>query len=388
MKQHHRIQRSAAAALLLLLASTAEAARRWTEEFAANRGRPERIVVLPPISNIVRAKVTEAEPMIKETETFERHVVDQVGRELRALGYTVDTESLSPGALASDPKLSDQVRQVRERAEELMAQYYDARKDIASGRFSIGDTAIPLGRATGADGLLVLHAQSVIPSKGVKTMAVLSGGYAPTETALHAILFHAATGRLEAVYVGSTLGGILKDPEKIAMNVVDSTFGRYPAKGQLLKAKRTKKKAAAEEVATQEEKEPDEDEEAVVAEFEKLYASRAAAAGERTQDGPAVDARSILDTAPDARPEPTLQIVFAPQPGELTAHLRNTTSAPLQVSIDLEPWRRLEAGQELQLDLAPGTHSVLVVDESGTELARSEWVVGGERQEAAEIRPR
>jgi hypothetical protein len=162
-------------------------------------------------------------------------------------------------------------------------------RDIRLGRFSIGDTALPLAKATGADGFLLLASRSIAPSKGRKALAaILGGGWAPPLTQLVGVLVDGRSGRVDVVMVGQSLGPVLKNPAAVARTVTESMLQRYPRKDEVLKAKRPK---GAQAVDEDEPTREDLAEEQVLAEFESLYARRASG------EAPPTPAAAVADTA-------------------------------------------------------------------------------------------
>jgi hypothetical protein len=222
-------------ALLLLPASTS--ARSW-QHADLETSPPRTVAILPPLASITRGHVNEAEPMIKETQALESAVAAHAVEFLTKLGYTVDRHALSTDACSSDRELQAAVVQVQSRVDELLPTMSEKPKSIREGRYSIGETAVPVATASKADALIALRASAVVPSKGARALTgVLSGIFnlipmvPTTHTELIAVVIDGKTGLVEGLFVGVEGGPVLKDPDRVGTRVVDEAFMDYPRPG-------------------------------------------------------------------------------------------------------------------------------------------------------------
>ena len=267
----------------LAIASAAAGARAtsWHHpEFALSR--PETLAILPIEASITRGKVNDAEPMIKESGDLERALLETVASELRAKGYAVDDTTLQRHATAAGGDLQDAVQRVASRIEEALGVMSSKPRSIREGRFSIGDSGLPLAAATRSDGLVLLRARSIIPSKGTRALSgVLStvfGGipYVPTtKLEVLAVIVDARTGELQAVFDDVVSGPILKETAKVGAEGVRAAFHGYPRKGEQLRlTKRDRRELERQEAERPSRATPAVEPSAsadVVAEFEKAY---------------------------------------------------------------------------------------------------------------------
>ena len=417
-------------------------------DFTEGLQRPERWLILPVESSITRGRLTDAEPLIKETKAIEQALTHEVERALVEGGYEVDIHSLSVDALSLDEGLDRATGEVRSRAFELLAQAGRDAKGIARGRFSIADAGLPLAAATGANGLVIVQSRSLIVSKGNKALAAVLNpfnlvGATRTRTELLVALLDLRDGQLLAVLTGGDIGAVLKNPEEVARQVVDSAFRQLPAHDRAQAAKRKFREQAPardlrpvpqaegpasdevltafEEVASEWEGQaghpepggsltPESEAPAAspapgqgveAAASEEVAPSEAAATGREagpsgtsaTSPEPVGEAagslRDMFDSPPEARPEPELQVVFLGEPGPTALRIRNMAREPSRVSIGRRPWRLLPPGESLDLPVEPGSHQILVAAaEVDRELARAAVIAGEGRIAIVELWPR
>lgn len=432
----------AVSVMLLALAPAREArASSWeSPEFAAAIGRPKRIALLPAQSSMVRTRVNDALPFVKETRALEEALRSAAEAELKAAGYEPDVDSLSPEKLAADRELQALVRALETQVGGIVDVASGKPRDIGRGRFSVGEAVLPLAQATGADGFLWMQSQSVVPSKGQRTLgsifSVMAGTYAvpSNRTQLVAFLIDASTGDLASVTVAQTGGAVLKEPVKVAQNVTKELFRQWPAHATARRV--SDKRLAAEQAATKPvvplEGQAVEELE-IIARFETAVASleRDASLGltehietrdEFTQAGQPVAADGALPAepvslfespgstaaaaspplaaavqpaaaaGPDGRTPkimwsapaqpPSRQVVLQMLAGTPGVDVRNGTRERLVVSVDLSDWVELAAGQEHAFDVGPGSHRILVATPGGAELARASVLVSSSRAKA------
>lgn len=422
--------RRALALVLALAAGSAAHARSWEHAaFASGSRRPARLLVLPPVSSMVRAHVNEGEPMIAETAVLERHLAELTAARLRQGGY--DVEILTPADLEGDRELADLVERFQARANETLSVAVQSPRDVRRGRFSLGDVAAPLAAATDAEGFLVLRAQSIVPSRGTRGLSgVLStvfGGlpYVPrTKTALFAVEVEGRTGDVLALFHGQEPGAVLKRPERVAQRVVREAFGDHPG----LDERRRVARSDAEVVeGAQEEAEPaapaamdeaallarfeaaasgaedpadvaspeaDEPEEETVAERSDFAPEGPVSLRAEAPDAPATavadtaaEARAILDRPAVERPPPTVQFILQVTGGEPALAIVNATLEALRVSVDAGPFVELRPGRRLDRPAAAGGHRVLAVDAAGRELGRAFLLIPPDGHLRIEVRP-
>ena len=436
------------AVLGLLAASTALGAAWESPEFAAATRRPRRIAIMPAQAEMVRTRVNDAMPFVKETRELEAALRREAGAGLTALGYEADLASLSPEKIATDRELQGLVRQLEAQVSGIVDVAAGRPRDIGRGRFSVGEAVLPLAEATGADAFLWLQSQSVVPSKGQRTLgsifSVLQGTYAvPTnQTQLVGFLVDARTGDLASVAISSAGGAVLKQPDAVAAKVVRQLLQQWPSHGaaRRVSSKRIAadqravkpdvplegrsveeldtiarfEEAAArleggasaglpEEIAARDEftesGEPIAAEGAAPAEPVSLFEPEPTAAPSPTTPSPTTPARTVPDEAAApaglvapkqawSRPAaaPVRQVILQMVPGRPGVSVRNGDARELLVSVDLAAWATLAPGEERLFDVGPGSHRILAVSPDGVELARASVLVSSSLAKAEILR--
>ena len=423
--------------LALLLAAPATAGIVGEHpDFTEDRYRPARWLLLPPEASITRGRVTDAEPLIKETQALEVALVRESVRAFEALGYQLDAESASAAALAADEELLAVADEARDRAYEALGTAANDPKGIGRGRFTIGEAGLPLAAATGADGLVVLQSQSFIVSKGNKALSALFNPFnlvaaTRTRTQVVAALYDLRDGQLLAVTVGGDVGPVLKNPDGVGRQAIESAFRELPRRGVGQPAKRKFKEAAPdrvvepvptaggrsgaevlaafEEVAGEleapmdrdaaappavvpEEAEPVESEppleEPVEAPPVELFEKPEPAETLAPRAKEAALIESLLALPPEERPAAELQTVFLGDAGATSVQVSNMAPRVLRVSLDRGAFELMKPGGRIEFAVKPGTHRLLVVDAAeDRELARAAVVCGEGRVAIVELWP-
>jgi hypothetical protein len=394
-------------------------------DFTENLNRPVLWLLLPPESSITRGRVTDAEPLIQETLALEEALSASMVRQLGALGYQVDALSASVEAQAGDEQLRELAADATDLALEALAKASHDPNGVAEGRFTIGDGALALGARTGAEGLIVLRSESLIASKGSKALSGIMNPFnllsaTRTRTQLIGGLYDARDGQLLAMIVGRDVGGVVKHPDEVGREVVESALRGFPPRGSGRAAKAKWRRqapprdvdplpepeeldvedvlAAFESVAGETpEAEPSVASEAVATpaakDADETAAGDAATEPEGSDVGAEVDPLEELlrlhDTLPRDRPEPELQVAFLGDVGETSLVVALMAPRAVRISIDRGEFQLLEPGGRLELAVSPGSHGLLVADaERPRELVRAVLVVVEGRRAIAELWPR
>jgi hypothetical protein len=438
-----RVVAMAVLAALAAAGSARAAGANWEHpDFAAGTARPVRIMVLPPMSDMVRSRVNEGVPLVKETAALETALAQSTADTLKALGYEPDVETLSTQRQAEDRDLAALVRAMTDRVDEIVPNVADEPRAIREGRFTVGESALALAARTGGDGFLIVQSQTIIPSKGQRAhssvLAAAFGGIPvpPTNiTQAVAILVNGHTGDISTVKVGSAGGPVLKQPQEVARKVATDTFRSFPARTQVhplgKKAARRAAEHRGEVPSAHETTAPEED---VLARYEAAAATEAETAGGTpreqgeiveprkefdvggpmpaqvpqataedvgqtaapvvvpsgapgpvTPDGP--DPKAAWRTPLEMRPAPTRQVIFQMLDGGPSVAVRNVADPDFRVSIDDAPWSTLSAGGMLTVPVAAGSHRILAIGADGREVARASCIVSADRMAVAELWP-
>jgi hypothetical protein len=227
--------------LLMLLSSLpASAGEFMTPEFARGEYRPISMVLIPPMAEVMKDKVTTTESMIAEAAGLEDAAGLVLREQLRAKGY--ELRILSVDQVNDDPVLRQMVRSMNERYDADIVQAMKKPKDIRTRRYNFGDEAKVLAAKLDADALIVSRIAASGASGGQKTMAVLIGGsmgYAVVSIGIVA----GDNGDLEAFFDGS-VGNMSpeqleREPKEVMSKITTSALKKFPAHDAAAKYKKS-----------------------------------------------------------------------------------------------------------------------------------------------------
>ena len=102
-----------AGSLLVLCSVSVGAAEYYTPEFARAEFRPRAMVLIPPMAEVVKNKVSSTEQMIEEAGVLEDATTLVLQQQMGALGYEINV--LTVDAVNADPELQQMVRSFNER---------------------------------------------------------------------------------------------------------------------------------------------------------------------------------------------------------------------------------------------------------------------------------
>jgi hypothetical protein len=224
---------AATAILLLLVSLTASAGEHMTPEFARGEFRPKTMVLIPPLAEVTKNKVTTTEEMIEEAAGLEYATALVLREQLRAKGY--ELRILPADEVNNDPLLRQMVRGMNERYDADIVQAMKKPKDIRSRRFNFGDEAKILAAKLGADALVVSRIAASGATGGQKTMAVVFGGSMGYATVTLSIVA-GDNGDLEAFFDGVDSGmspeKLEQQPREVMSKVTASALKDFPGLGE------------------------------------------------------------------------------------------------------------------------------------------------------------
>lgn len=434
-------------AIVLLAAGTAVADDFEHPSFASGAMRPTRVLVLPPRSTIVRARLTDSTELIKETALLERSCAESIAAALDSLGYDGDASELEPTKLAADRELLDLVATMQDRVDDILGVAVSEPKDMRIGRFTIGEEVLPLAARTKAEGFLIVQARAIIPSRGRRTLAAMLsvlGGVPPipptNTTSGIIVLVDARTGDLAWLAGAEVAGAVAKEPDVVGGRLGQSLMKSYPAAGEVRKQKRRKGSgaddapsvpevasagpgdtesvlAAFESAAREVEAPPLPEEEAPatpapiedVSNHQDFQGDTGGPISAATPTSPSADPpasgaaipvappptpeqlaaiRALWDAPAESRAVPTRQVVLQMLDGGPGLVVRNMSEPAVRVSVNLNGWTPLEPGERRSFDVGKGSHRILVTNADGVEVARISCLVGATALCNAEIWPK
>ena len=207
-------------------AASRELAQLSTEFVVLPHSKPagiRSVAVLPPMVEVSRQGVKGGEAMGKESEQASRQFAAAVTSSLAKKGLSV--ESLNEDALSRNEDLKFAVADVQRRFDEISSKVFGKKKDVAKGRFTIGDAVATLNAAGTTDALVFVRAAGLNLTKAGALMTggpiglALVGGKTNFTTMVAVV--DAKNG--DVLYVGDyNTRGIPKDAR------FDKTFAKIP----------------------------------------------------------------------------------------------------------------------------------------------------------------
>ena len=227
--------------LLMLLASfSASAGDFMTPEFARGEFRPISMVLIPPLAEVTKDKVTTTESMIEEAAGLEDAAALVLRDQLRSKGY--ELRILSVEQVNADPVLQQMVRSMNERYDADIVQAMKKPKDIRTRRYNFGDEVKILAARLDADALVVSRIYASGATGGQKTMAVLFGG-SMGYAAINLGIVAGDNGDLEAFFDGA-IGNMSpekleREPTEVMSKITETALKKFPAHGAAAKYKKS-----------------------------------------------------------------------------------------------------------------------------------------------------
>lgn len=219
--------------------ATPATARGWTtKEFKKGTNRPQRLALLPPHADFVKAKAVMTEQMIKECQALEAASVVEIRQHLQELGYEVKV--VTQEEVNASTELHDLVDRAHKRYDEEKALFSRKPKKIKKHRYSLGDEGVLLTSALDVDGLVIARINAVWVSGGAKALSVLFGGlanYQRSHAYVDMTIVDGETGDVELYYVGidpCKSEALVNEPEKVIRKAYNSCFQGYPKKGAVV----------------------------------------------------------------------------------------------------------------------------------------------------------
>lgn len=232
--------RVVAGIVLLTVCSSAGAADFMTPEYARGEFRPRSMVLIPPLAEVTKDKVSSTEQMIEAGSVLEDAATLALQTQLEELGYAVRV--LRPDEVNASPELQRMVRNLNSRYDTDRVQIVNKPKDIRSRRFNLGDEARILAAHLNAEAIVIARIFASGATGGQQTMAVLFGGslgYASLSIGIVA----GDNGDLEAYFDGIngavSANKLEAEPREIMADVSGKALKKFPAVGGTAKVSRS-----------------------------------------------------------------------------------------------------------------------------------------------------
>ena len=186
------------------------------------------ILILPPKVEIVRQGVKGVESMIKESEEVEAVVITTVSKVLNEKKMNLIASPFTPKALESNNELKYALADIQSRYDALLPKLRKNMKDVAKGRFSLGDEVVKVNPDGSADVLLFIRAHGVKPTTGKQVFGALILNPSFPLVALSIGLVDSRTGDVLFFAKPLAIGDAVGKGEKVLYKPIAKSFRKLP----------------------------------------------------------------------------------------------------------------------------------------------------------------
>jgi hypothetical protein len=226
VKRNHGIK-LAAVFFLFLLPSTA-AAQYENQDLKSGKKTITKIVIMPPAASLVKSGMKGQEPLVEEAKLFEGGLSVELAEILSGKGFTVTQGAAAFISHEEDSNLKYALSNLQTRYDQVEVQLKKKPKDVRKGRFTLGDEVTNFAPGASADALVLVRANGVVPTAGMKTFVVLSGiGYTRNYARLGISVVDAQTGTILYFANPSITGNFVGKPESMK-NSIENSLKEFP----------------------------------------------------------------------------------------------------------------------------------------------------------------
>ena len=173
-------------------------------------GPIQRVCVLPVDAQLNKVGFKGGEALHQESEAWAGELGDAVKHAIREAGGEI-ADDLTPQVLEGKEQLRESVIQVQQRFATIALQMNRKSREVAKGRYSLGDEVALLPCAARADSLLFIHSEGFLLTDGRKALTALTSGAASFITArskfkLRLTFVDSTSGSVKALILVSSLG--------------------------------------------------------------------------------------------------------------------------------------------------------------------------------------
>ncbi|HSR05991.1 MAG TPA: hypothetical protein VLM42_02470, partial [Bryobacteraceae bacterium] len=169
-----------------------------------------KVCVLPVDAQLNKVGFKGGEALPKESEAWAAELGNAVKHAITEAGGQI-ADDLSPQELEGKEQLRQYVVQVQQRFATIAVQMNRKSRDVAKGRYTLGDEVALLPCAARADSLLFIQGEGFLLTDGRKALTALTSGAASFITArskfkLRLAFVDSASGSVKALILVSSLG--------------------------------------------------------------------------------------------------------------------------------------------------------------------------------------
>jgi len=187
------------------------------------------ILVLPPKVEIVRQTVKGVEGMIKESQEVEEIVMKTVTKVLNEKKINLVNDPFTAQALEANSELKYALADAQTRYDALLPKLRKMSKDVAKGRFTLGDEVVKLNPDGSSDALLFVRAHGVKPTSGKTILGALTLSLHVPFISLSIGLVDSRTGEVLLFAKPIGFGDAVAEGEKLLYKPIAKSLKKLPS---------------------------------------------------------------------------------------------------------------------------------------------------------------
>jgi hypothetical protein len=201
-------------------------------------GALRKLIVLPAAASVTKLGIKGGSPLVEESRQLEKSLEGAASDVLEAKGCTVLPGPFAAQTQASDEELTYSLADLQKSFDLLHPKMRKKSKDVAQGRFSLGDQVSKANPDGEADALLFIRGQGLLNTGGQKAFDVVAGGllgilYAEDRMALQAAVVDARTGVVIEYGHHSATGNFLKKDDAVVKSIRETLSHFSCAQGNM-----------------------------------------------------------------------------------------------------------------------------------------------------------
>ena len=187
------------------------------------------VLLLPPKVEIVRQTVKGMEGMIKESQEVEETVIKMVTKVLSEKKINLVNNPFTAQALEANSEVKYALADIQSRYDALLPKLWKEPKDVAKGRFTLGDEVVKLNSDGSPDALLFVRAHGVKPTTGKTMLGALTLRLHVPLISLSIGLVDSRTGEVLLFAKPIGFGDAVDEGEKVLYKPIAKSLKKLPS---------------------------------------------------------------------------------------------------------------------------------------------------------------
>jgi hypothetical protein len=183
-------------------------------DLKSGKVRLAKLLILPPLVNIVRLGMKSTEGLIEESQQVEQALPGIITEVFAKRGFALVPSPYTKEALSQNEEVRYALADVQKQFDVIFPKIAKKPKDIRKGRFTMGDEVAKFG--AGADTILFIRVHGQLSTGGKKAFAIMVGGQGAYDLyTVDTVMVDARTGNV--LYYARTISGgnFVKNPDRM-----------------------------------------------------------------------------------------------------------------------------------------------------------------------------